>query len=281
MMFRHHLKSLVIFALVHFSNALRIAVAPTEENLPQNGRIAILVRGQAFRSKHLAKGCDLNWQNVQHEATDSFIRNIVEPLEHSGNKVDLFILNGDTSCEAFQSLIPKYGDRIVSVMEVETQNQGDNMRKTLNQFKDKVGSPDQIAKQYGVVMIVRHDTIWKMNVDSWPTVDFNKFNFFSLCPKDVKGFSGLCVNDIFYMMPAAWFNAFDAVVGTRGCFKNGASSRFTEEQSSGHGCWPGIADKINEEQMTFITDWVPGTGITSIREPNPIADMTFVENQKI
>jgi len=276
MMFRHHLKSLVIFALVHFSSALRIAVAPTEENLPQNGRIAILVRGQAFRSEHLSKSCDLEWQNKQHEATDSFIRNIVEPLEHNGNKVDLFILNGDASCEAFLSLIPKYGNRIASVMEVETRNQGDNMRKTLNQFKHKVGNPDldQIAKQYDVVMIVRHDMIWKMNVARWPTVDFNKFNFFSEC-----GVSGVqhtfdhCVNDIFHMMPAASFNAFDAVIGTPHCFRGAEHLNAKEEFTNGHGCWRGIADKIGEQQMTFITDWVPQNVLFQRNYSNDIADL--------
>jgi len=270
-MLRQHLQSLVIFALVHSSNALRIGVAPTEKNLPQNGRIAILVRGQAFRSGTYSKSCELKWQNEQHEATDSFIRNIVEPLENNGNKVDLFILNGDTKCkEAFQSLITKYGNRIVSVMEVDTRNQGDNMRKTLNQFKDKVGSPDEIAKQYDVVMIVRHDTIWKTNIDSWPTADFNKFNFFSLCEAGGRRGMDHCVNDILHMMPAASFNEFDSVIGQPNCFPDFG-------HGYGHGCWRYIADKIDERQMTFITDWVPAD---TIRSPNDIAELTFMEKSK-
>lgn len=224
-----------------------------EDKLPNDGHIAILVRGQAFRTGALTTGCDDAAVSDQLRATESLLTHIVHPLEQKHNTVEFFVLNGNSkdACPNFEALVvPKFGDRVASVTQFNSNHQSDNIRKALDQFNEKAGGADKIAKRYDLILIVRHDSEWMTPVNSWPTAEFDKFNFFSRCEK-IGGSKKKCINDIVQVMPGSLWKAFDSTVGTKHCFN------ITFRHGSGHGCYPELASRIGDDQIAFITDWRP------------------------
>lgn len=241
-----------------------------EDRLPNNGHIAILLRGQAFRNGRLTMGCNDAAIYDQLRATKSLLTHIVDPLEQNHNTVEFFIVNGNSkdACPNFEALVmSKFGNRVKSVMQYNSEDQPDNIRKALEQFKYKAGGLDNITKRYDLIMIVRHDSEWLTSVNTWPTAEFDKFNFFSLC-EEQGSFGGPkehCVNDNFHMMPGSLWKAFESTVGTEHCFN--AAFR----HGSGHGCYPALASRIGENHIAFITDWRPPH---RVRDPNNISNLT-------
>ena len=71
--------------------------ASASTSLPSNGRVAFLVRGEAYRlgGRNLdtaqAGGCNEEGAESQNEATHSLLKLLVQPLEARGNQVDMFV----------------------------------------------------------------------------------------------------------------------------------------------------------------------------------------------
>jgi hypothetical protein len=198
------------------------------------------------------------------------MKNIVGPLEDNHNTVDLFVVNGNSKkkCSAFDELLmPKLGNRVLSVKQYESDSQADNMFQTLQRFSGAIMQTGQnISSRYDLIIIVRHDEEWTKSISEWPTADFHKLNLFSLCEESTNGGDKWsCVNDVLHMMPGSLWKGFREAVGTESCFNK------KHRNGVGHQCFPAFAEGVGEDNIAFITDWRPTGGV---RDPNDIAQLS-------
>jgi hypothetical protein len=248
-----------LLALAHGSNALITT-------MPKQIHVAVLMRGQVFRTGgRYGRSCLDAEKQTQLDATESLVENVVKPLEGNDNSVELFVTVGDKNCTHTQSLLDKFGGRLRATKIFSSLDQGSNMRETLNLFKEQVGKQFQVANvmdRYSLIIIARHDLLWEKPMNQWAGVNYDAFNFFSMCePKEPKEH---CVNDMVQMMRGSQFAAFDAAVGKEHCFRSGPLF------AAGHGCYPHVAALLDKgEQIAFLTDWRPEY---RVREHNDISN---------
>jgi len=212
-------------------------------NKPVNkpaGRIALLLRGQPFRSGlRFAEGCQNTAVDAQLRSTASLVRHIIEPLEGIGMQVEIFTVLPRCSLNSqLQGILQE--KRIVKALTRRTETQSENMRLMLDTFKRKAGK----AEKYNLVIVTRHDMRWHKSILRWPTANFTGFNFFSRCEKTPY----VCVHDALHMMPGSMFKVLDRAVGKYHCFHS--------EESHGHGCLKYVSPPLMAGQVHVATDWV-------------------------
>ena len=260
---------------------------------PQTGHVAVVLRGGAFRDgSRFGHDCLTGGMDKQFEATSSLLQHVIMPLESScGARVDLFVsVSGHLSSELehctsmVERLYSYFGERVVAQETRLSAGQDIGMRMALDLFKRRRGA----LSAYSLVIVARHDFIFRKPITLWQTTSlspvnfFSRFNFFSRCerrcPENVSRESFCesakltspccgrggddppnCVSDLLYTMPGGLFDAFDGAVGQEGCF-NGTDS------GSGHrACgfevprWiertaPGVS---SSDSWGFLTDWRP------------------------
>merc|ERR1719240_2108146 len=144
-----------------------------KKSLPHNGRVAILFRGQTFRKWEAGKrfqsggvpACSRDMVELQKNASRTVTDLIIEPLEKRGNKVEVFIT--DTPCKMTNKLVDVLGaERVVKTVTVQTQGQAENMNAALHVLKEAAGGKHgrhNVAHNYNLVIIIRHDMAWKMS----------------------------------------------------------------------------------------------------------------------
>ena len=247
--------------------------------LPKHGRVAIILRGQAFREPHRGtEGCDRRFRERQRQATLSLKEKIISPLENCSkgycNTVETFLIEG-SNCSLVNELGTNLKRTPVVKKTFRSRGQGDGMQRALDEFRLHVKDP----KSYRLVIITRPDIIWKMSIEDWPTVDFGGFNFFSPCEKNTE-VPPRCVNDILHIMPGEYFDAFDDIVGPgiASALPGNASignasiasapECFNRKRASGHGCYTAVAQKFGIRNVHFVTDYIHG----STRESNRIIE---------
>lgn len=188
------------------------------QHVPQNGRVVVLFRGQAFRVPWGEKPhpfCVNEAMDSQMNWTRSFLSNVAEPLEANGNKVDIVFTS--PPCEMNKALADLLGwNRIRRTSYFSEENQGDSMRKAMGELKYNLD-----VQNYDLVIITRHDLIWKVPITSW-AVSFNDFLFVAHCEIGAQPDKGGmdCVFDHVQVMPGKYFNMFyDVVVSPGPCFR--------------------------------------------------------------
>ena len=248
--------------------------ASASTSLPSNGRVAFLVRGEAYRlgGRNLdtaqAGGCNEEGAESQNEATHSLLKLLVQPLEARGNQVDMFVTETSgvgSPCPLVEpGLKAMYqGHRNRTVLfrtAVRMESQADSMRLALDFLKESARG--RVESIYDLVLIVRHDMVWTEAIHKWPPpADFTRLSFTSACEKRA-GDAENCVSDTLLVIPGRMFPAFDSVAGSQGskCFE--ASFR----HGSGHEC-SGAITKATGQAPSLVTDYVPRG---SVRRPNPL-----------
>ena len=183
-----------------------------------------------------------------------------------------------------------------------TRNQLKSIHMTLEAFQQHMvksfNVTYQAADAYALVIMTRHDIIWRRPITQWRAFNASRFNLLggccintpccAVCPnspntvplKHAQLMSGLptphlhsvsslpttCVQDMFHGMPGASFNTFRGVVGKMGCFDGTV-------WTTGHGCYKAVDERLGPTNFVIpVTDWLPWGGT---REPNPIA--SFVQ----
>jgi hypothetical protein len=272
------------------------AAVAERQPMPRNARVAVLLRGEAFRLLpkwkqgsiiRQGKVCADELRQAQLEATQSLMENVVKPLEANGNSVDLYVIVHEENCTHTQSLLDKLGRRTRATKICNSDSQYKNMRTALDFFKEQVREQfhvSNIMERYSLIMIARHDLVWEMPISELPEVNYGNFNFFSMCEKrPFTTFARMkndstpvfpkdpgCVNDIFHMMHASQFAAFDSAVGKETCF----DQKDYNAPFGGHGCYDSVASSIGEEQISFLSDWRPAV---RVRDHNPIVNLLIEE----
>jgi hypothetical protein len=243
-------------------------------SLPSNGRVAFLVRGEAYRlgGRNLdtaqAGGCNEGGTESQNQATDSLLKLLVQPLEARGNQVDMFVTETsgvESPCllvePGLQAMYQGQRNRsVVFRTAVRMGSQADSMRLALDFLKESAHG--RVESVYDLVLLVRHDMVWTEAIHKWPPpADFSRFSFTGACEKRAGG-AEKCVSDTLLVIPGSLFPAFDSVAGAEGskCFE--ASFR----HGSGHEC-SGAITRATGQAPSLVTDYVPRA---SVRRANPL-----------
>jgi len=222
-------------------------------------RMAILLRGEAFHQSFTKQsGCVQAMYATQMRAAHSLMHFIVFPAERQNILVDIFVTDRK-DCDMFADEVAVYrqgAERSVTTKILKTSSQATNIRGALDWFKQEAGGIDAIRDNYNLVIVTRHDLIWRSSFGSWPTANFSNFNFLSKgVVKEKEHINGdFQVNDVFHMMPGRVFPAFDATVGTRHCFN-------PDDEGSGHGCMCDMSNKVRSDHISFVTPWRPTGGV--------------------
>lgn len=250
--------------------------AHAKNKLPRHGKVAIIIRGQAFRSAgQLAKGCNSSTAKHQFDQARSMVKNLIQPLQRFGNKVAIFMSESSGSCRLVKNLTQAYNANgtvpVVAYTGRKFENQGDSLRLSMKMFEMDSQIP---ASEYDLVIVTRHDLFWKIPVDLWmPTKDFQHFNFYSKC--EPKAPIADCVNDIVWTMPGNMTLGFVESLYSKNCFSVDICEKPTE--CHGHGCKKAILNLTKSEE-SFLTTWHPHN---SVREQNsPLLDIQgFVDSE--
>lgn len=248
-----------VFRLQRSAQNLQIDMAKMHRGLPKHGRVAILFRGEGFRDiKHPKPKpfCVKEAKKSQLHYTQTFMSNVVEPLEAHGNELEIVFTN--IPCKMNKDLVDFLGKkRVVKVAEFDSETQGDNMRQAMDVFNTTLD-----AKAYDLVIIVRHDLVWKIPISDWD-VDFEEFLFMAHCElgagKIVDG--DFCVFDHFQFMPGQLFETFHEVVSESLCFKD----------IHGHDCYRPTKAAVEKAQgqVGLVTNWRPPG---NVKNPNGICE---------
>jgi len=251
--------------------------------LPQGSRIALLFRGQVFRDRAAQgnrPGCSTvdKAEKAQYLMTKSALNKIVVPFEMASHTVDIYLFDS-SNCSSKLGIIadhfgregegpgvgPFWGNRsrVVFQQSFLGSSQSESMARTLHEFR-KHG-----PEKYRAIFLLRHDLIYKTVVYDWPTVNYDKFNFYSHCEKSHPGYDSedprQCVVDIIGVMPGKYFAPWQRIVGTGDCF-NGKPGKFGRD--CGHFCYNQTAEAIGEENIGFVTDWIPEYYIREVTVPD-------------
>lgn len=175
----------------------------------RSGRVAVIVRGQSFRAHmrgHNGPACDPASIGDQDLATKSLFKYVVNPF--LGNNVALDMIVTDAPCNlstSYASMFPHDDMHFLAQGMVVGMDQADSFRRTLAYFMRYMGVNYINVRSYDLVVITRHDIVWKKPIFDSPGVNISKMNFAAPCE---KGQSPDCVIDILHMMPGRLFPTF-------------------------------------------------------------------------
>lgn len=233
--------------------------------LPHGSRVAVLFRGQVFRGSGMWGGsCNSEPEAVKKQLlmTKSAMDKIVLPFEAASHNVDIYLFES-SNCSMLERIVGMLGPRLRFQSSFQGKSQSDSMTRTVKEFK--LHDPEK----YRVIVMLRFDATYKSYINEWPTVNYDKFNFYSHCqrtrdktkydPEDPR----VCVNDVMQVMPGKYFDPWQRIVGKGDCF-NGHPGPYGRD--CGHFCYNQTAEVVGQENIGFVTDWVPEY---KVREPSP------------
>lgn len=230
-------------------------------DVPRNGRIAILIRGQAFRKysngQRFRGGvppCLEEMTDDQINVSQSLLEKIIVPLQEQNNKVDVVIT--DSPCKLTRKINKLLGSVVLASKQFETSGQADDMAKAIDAFIEAHQGHEKL-KEYDMIFITRHDIEWLMDIRQWEA-DFSKLNFFARCePGAARNVGGEdCVYDNLHVMPGPLFQAFADTIGKDpGCFLTD-----TDPLGWGHACLNPLTAAL-PGKISFITDWRPSGSV--------------------
>ena len=271
------------------------------------GRVAIVLRGQAFRGAAVITssgpsglgGCSPYAEiSEQLEATTSLRTQIIEPLERCAHPVDVYVTECSTGrgCPLLPRLLSTLREgaagveRVVAVRsQCSSSGQAHNVRFALEAFKAATAhrvppgvSPSAAVASYSLIVLTRHDLVWTSPIVHWQHANFSRIGFLSGCepwrcthcggPADAPGsrYGGppsRCVQDSLHLIPGSLFDAFDAAVGKRGTHCFDGSNK-----ESGHACGGAVEASAGVRGVTGLIlpleVWRP---FRDVREPTPIS----------
>ena len=154
------------------------------------GRVAIVLRGEAFRGSTMPKArfdersvtsCNSTFSQLQLRAWASLRQHIVAPLEDTcGVQVEVFASECSTGrCAlmyAFRELFSERNKRFVAAHTAcKSSSQGESLRESLSLFEHRTE-----PSQYDFVVLARHDAVWAVPITQW-TFNASRFHFLSRC----------------------------------------------------------------------------------------------------
>lgn len=292
-----------------------------------SSRVALLLRGYAFRPPPVLQqgaagtgGCsDLASAHAEQlEATQSLLAHIIEPLEACANTVEIIATECSrrTGCPLLAPLFASLGAHrfVTNLTACATPGgQPSSVRLTLDTFRaaalesstsgqlastatndTSLMASRAIAERYSLVLVTRHDLIFRAPITQWSGLNASRFNFFGGCEPRCAGCKNgcahcpkpegkphigtrwgggpeTCVQDAVHAFPGTLFTIFDWYVARRhvGCFESVRVNKGT-----GHQCWRPISTALRGEVAFMLpyTTWRPNF---DVREPNPYFRYAF------
>ncbi len=207
-------------------------------------RIACIFRGQPFRHKAFTD-CTQPQEVIERLlgfTAASYHEYLIEPLEALGHSVDIFLAPNIFGCAVpkaarllpmLRQLFGNNSSRVVAMQNISAVGQVKALRSAIGLYRrtSANGWPRGQARgqahhhAHDAIVIARFDVGLCVPLEEWSCdVGSNAVSLPSSCGL-TKEFSTSCVGDTFYMMPAAYLNAFDRILtprgahGSRSCFK--------------------------------------------------------------
>jgi len=200
-------------------------------NFPRNGRVAIVLRGATFRSfqqkQMMCVPGDAKAEQMQKDATQSLVSNVIVPLEQAGNTVDVIVADLDCNLTRTHIVHEWIGEQRVKALGQnanKSMDQNRNVKFALDLLANYSGGTEAVAAKYSHVFVMRHDTAWTKPMNGWLEADFSKVLFPFKCPWSTA--SNSVVHDLFFLLPAQYFKSFYGTIEQRKCFF----------AADGHGC---------------------------------------------
>lgn len=213
--------------------------------LPNGSNVAILFRGQAFRSggRVNATSCSASRVSDQLRITQSALDNIVLPLERHSHTVDIYLVESG-NCPLLHHVAGLFGTRVRVASRFKGKRQVHGVLKVLDEFRSHA-KPDS----YKLVVMLRFDLFFKTSIYNWPDVNIDAFNFFSRCEVSPLTITmeteGGCANDILYVMPGGYVSAFHKMINKVCWFGHG------------HLCYKHVVAAFGSEHVGFVTNQIP------------------------
>lgn len=261
-----------------------------DDTLPRGGCITVILRGEPFRSTD----CDANATDArvqrQLDATGSLFRRIVRPLANLGNDVRLVVTacrsahesSRGSPCDALiQSLLlPLFQYEWSSISTLASwnstcvsQHQGAAVSIALEQARHSPRRAE--CKRDDLVILTRHDILWTMDIDRWPTANFSTVVFPSRL-ENGSAFGDEGVNDVLIASPGALFvGVADILPRCWARWRGPDGVERDDHVPQGHYCGTVIQRELRVP-ISVATDWRPKIALRAdqkrLRNPCPLLE---------
>lgn len=201
-------------------------------------------RGEIFRGEH--GPCDIKSKFVesqQFNATKSLVSYVLDPLQNDfQNEVDV-VITESSNCYLASHIRQIIGvDRMLGLAKFSAITQGQSVQKAVAALdRIVVAEKQQFVGTYDLILMVRHDSIFDMNI-MWWNVNMSQIAVTVDCPPEVKEdpFYGWdCVDDQLFAIPGKLWKPFRNVVFSKdGCFDECGIPGDENCHTEGHWCLP-------------------------------------------
>lgn len=284
----------------------KIRALAQRTKFPQRGRVAIVVRGRAFRvGGRFTLGCKVRGLDMQKNETNSLVSMVVDPLLAKGNSVDMFISESSgTQCSLRKDLIALYQSlaktrslkersmtdlytvthqdaisRPSTMTDMYTQGAQGSLQvfqesspRSLNQRSGLISALNFFKRkthnrqQYNLVLVVRHDLLWNHPIDEWQITGDYSKLNFMSRCEPTTKVPN-CVNDMVWTMPGSMFDGFEKSIGHSNCFQEAQCMR--KGMCHGHGCKQVMMNLTHSMAESYLTSWIPKKDLRE--RTNPLA----------
>ena len=290
-------------ALAHAGASKATSTMTAAEAELASHRVAILLRGQAFRTGTQSDGC--NPKTVDHQLMQAkqFMMYVVEPLVRAGKKVRLVITVNNGACSLVPQLMNVYTNftnfepgtvRLIAADTVTvTPSQSAGILNTLKLFQAAAMKPQGGAwDRYAAIILARHDLTWHAPITKFLSAENlgRGFYFLSRCEPGATFNGADCINDALFAGGSSLFLKFwKHAIGEKDCFVDAAYEKAGDpprtwrgqyHNNIGHGCLTWTQAAVGAENVHFLTDWRPDSRLREGLEknPNPLADIDTLED---
>lgn len=237
-------------------------------------RIAVLFRGEAFRSKMKASA-DKRWAN-QLQASESHVKFLLSELRQAGVDIDVFAhgsVIGDVKVVDAESKLKElygpWGRFSAQLTEKKFPSQGDGYMDAVKWFMKQAGAASAQALPYDFVFVLRFDIAFTSS--AMPPMSEKSLAFthvlFAMRDADFGWKTLGYVHDSMQWVPKLNFKAFfNTAAGRGGCYER--SKHWYA--GSGHGCHVvlntrGVNQGFFHEGCFAVKDTHPFYSLTEMR----------------
>lgn len=215
-----------------------------------NGRVALIVRGIAFRDCGHGRVCDAIGDEATLACAESQVERFVKPLEDTGIDVDVLVASYECPSRT-EAWLQVYGDRVAAVdmrdasLAVQ-ENQLDSLLRALR----------LITVAYAGVLLTRADLYFLADLSQLQFEQRFMFHADMSHSANYLGQSAVenvsATTDKLFWIPGAYLPCFLDAVESGECFAN-----YDDDDPnwiSGERCFPSISSRLDRSRIGFLRD---------------------------
>lgn len=244
--------AVVSIACATLAAAAAVAKCSVGRELPDSNRVALVVRGIAFRDCGHGGVCDAVGNEIMMACATSHMSRFVEPLEHSGVEVDILVATYDCPgrTEAWLEKYAKFGRLVTSTRPSDFAGQESQLDSLLRALR-------LIEVAYAGVLLTRTDLFFLTELGS-SLISEKRFMFHADMTNGAV-YAGLSAvenvtanTDKLFWIPNGALSCFLDAVESGECFAN-----YDDDDAawiSGERCFPSMRRRLPREEIGFMRD---------------------------